>query len=273
MSSHKKILFCFFESSSACLYFFFSSTWFKGFLCLNNFFNLCFQGACKQRQACKQAILVFFLYNGFEIWFFSRRSNSWKFLAKKGKMFSKQHFPSFCFTYILFFQRVCVFVSMSVCVCVCGQACVCLCVHWRQAWRSCQGNKSSSAVQCNKDVGNEANDHTTTQRAITNVDTLRKHLKDVVNDLQILRQSMMDNHKNTIERFEPSHILKSNFCNGVERTRLDLQQWWWCIIIVFKKWFEQVEGKMWIVYSLSLSTIGAHSLVVILSNMNVCAYK
>jgi hypothetical protein len=34
-------------------------------------------------------------------------------------MFSKHHFPGFSFTYNMFFQGVCVFVSMNVCVFVC----------------------------------------------------------------------------------------------------------------------------------------------------------
>ncbi len=119
----KKTLFRFFGSSSASLYIFFSSTWFERFLCLNKFLNLCFQGACKQRQTSTQRQartrrqannLSFFICNGFEIWFFGRRSNSWNFWAKRGRTFSKQHFLGFSFTYILFFQRVCVFVSMSV---------------------------------------------------------------------------------------------------------------------------------------------------------------
>jgi hypothetical protein len=53
--------------------FYFSLTWSKGFMWLNKFLNLCFQGARKQvvkgkqRQASKQAILVFFICSGFEI--------------------------------------------------------------------------------------------------------------------------------------------------------------------------------------------------------------
>jgi hypothetical protein len=87
--------------------------------------NLCFQGAHKQKQtssqrqprASRQANnLSFFICNGFEIWFFGRRSNSWNFWTKRNKTFSKQHFLGFSFTYILFFHRVCVVVSMNVCV-------------------------------------------------------------------------------------------------------------------------------------------------------------
>jgi len=46
---------------------FFSLTWSKGFMWLNKFLNLCFQGAHKQVVKGKQAILVFFICNGFEI--------------------------------------------------------------------------------------------------------------------------------------------------------------------------------------------------------------
>jgi len=38
----------------------------------------------------------------------------------------------------------------------------------------------------------------------------------------MFQQNMMDNHKDTIEWFELSHTLKSNFYNEVERTKLHL---------------------------------------------------
>jgi hypothetical protein len=43
-----------------------------------------------------------------------------------------------------------------------------------------------------------------------------------VNDLQMLQQSMMDDHKDTIEQFELSHTLKNNLYSKVEKTRLHL---------------------------------------------------
>jgi hypothetical protein len=49
-----------------------------------------------------------------------------------------------------------------------------------------------------------------------------KTSNNIVNDLQMFRQSMMDNHRNTIERFELSCTLRGNFCNGVENMKLHL---------------------------------------------------
>ncbi len=100
----------------------------------------------KQGQTCKQTIFVFFICSGFKIWLLGERLDSQDFWIKKSRTFSKQHFPGFSFTQSMLFQGVCVFISMSVRVYVCGQACVCLCVYRRQAWGSCHGNKSSSAI-------------------------------------------------------------------------------------------------------------------------------
>jgi hypothetical protein len=59
-----------------------------------------------------------------------------------------------------------------------------------------------------------------------------------MNDLQMLRQSVMDNHKDAIEQFELSRTFKGNFCSKVERMKLHLQWWQWHIVVVFRKWFE-----------------------------------
>jgi hypothetical protein len=41
----------------------------------------------------------------------------------------------------------------------------------------------------------------------------------------MLRQNVMDDHKDAIEGFELSRTFKGNFVNKVERTKLHLQ-WW-----------------------------------------------
>jgi hypothetical protein len=48
--------------------------------------------------------------------FWAKRSNFLNFWVERGKTFSKQHFPGFSFTYIMFVQGMCVFISMTVCV-------------------------------------------------------------------------------------------------------------------------------------------------------------
>jgi hypothetical protein len=77
----------------------------------------------------------------------------------------------------------------------------------------------------NKHARIVTSDHTTTRTTITNVGTLRKHLNKFMNDLQMFRQNMMDDHKDAIAQFELSRTFKGNFCNKVERTKLHLQ-WW-----------------------------------------------
>ncbi len=127
VSFHKKTLFLFFEGLSICLYNFFSLTWSKGFMWLNKFLNLCFQGTCKQIIKGKQASNRFQFFSfevvlKFDFWLEGQILEI--FEPKEAR-----HFPNNIFqvspSHILFFQRVGVFVSM----CVCGQACVCVCIR------------------------------------------------------------------------------------------------------------------------------------------------
>jgi hypothetical protein len=98
--------------------------------------------ANNQKQTSKQSILVFFIWSGFENWFLVGRSNFWDFWTKRGKTFSKQHFPGFSFTYFVLSKGGCV--CLHVCVCVVKH--VFVCVYQRPTWGSCQGNKSSNAI-------------------------------------------------------------------------------------------------------------------------------
>jgi hypothetical protein len=99
MSSCKNTLFHFFESSNAGLYvFFFLQHGLKDFYVQKKFWIYIFKEHIskgkqvvkgKQGQVGKQAILVFFIYNRFEIWFLAEGQILEIFEPKQAR-----HFPS-----------------------------------------------------------------------------------------------------------------------------------------------------------------------------------
>ncbi len=131
VSFHKKTLFLFFEGLSICLYNFFSVTWSKGFMWLNKFLNLCFQGTCKQIIKGKQAsnrsqFFSFEVVLKIDFWLEGQIFEI--FEPKEARHFQATFSRFLLHIFCSFKGGVCLSPCVCVCVCVVRHVFVCVCI-------------------------------------------------------------------------------------------------------------------------------------------------